>query len=215
MPQGRLWVMRGRSREDRTRGPAGAASAPRTLVLAVLRALDRPAASARDRGRDHDQDGRNDDADDPPDPVDAARRLNTQRCGEVVADEHAADPADNRKPERNVVAVARREELAQQADDDAGDDHTDDVHPRPLSPVGNGLVPRRSRVPVRPRAQSQMATMAQLRVADHSEHLQGPHQPAGHGKADPAWTHLGDWRSLGEAGRRAANPLPRWFTSIG
>src|SRR5215207_8873410 len=109
------------------------------LVLAVLRPLDRPAASARHRGRDHDQDRRDDDADDPPDPVDAARRLNPQRCGKVVADEHAADPADNSQPERNVVAVPRREELAQQADDDAGDDHTDDVQRRPLSPVGDGL----------------------------------------------------------------------------
>src|SRR5215213_12029024 len=43
-----------------------------------------------------------------------------------------------------------------------------------------------ARVPVRPRAQSQVATMAQLRAADHSEHLKGPRQPAGHGKADPA-----------------------------
>src|SRR4030095_13838278 len=99
------------------------------------------ATSARDRGRDHDQDRCDDDADDPPDPVDAARGLNPEGCGQVVADEHAADPADNGEPERNVVAVARREELAQQADDDACDDHTDDVHPRPLSPVGDGLVP--------------------------------------------------------------------------
>ena len=43
----------------------------------------------------------------------AARRLNTERCGEVVADEHSADPADNGEPERDVVAVAWREELAQ------------------------------------------------------------------------------------------------------
>ena len=39
------------------------------LVLAVLGPLDRPAASARHRGRDHDEDGRDDDADDPPDPA--------------------------------------------------------------------------------------------------------------------------------------------------
>src|SRR5829696_183983 len=94
------------------RRPAGAASATEDLVLAVQDSLDGPAASARHRGRDHDQDGRDDDADDPPDPVDATGRLNSQRCGEVVADEHPADPADNREPEWNVVAVARREELA-------------------------------------------------------------------------------------------------------
>jgi hypothetical protein len=69
------------------------------------------------------------------------RRLNTEGCGDVVADEHAADPADHRQPEGNVVPVPRREELAQQADDDACDDRTDDVHRRPLSPVGDGLVP--------------------------------------------------------------------------
>src|SRR5215211_2995608 len=95
------------------RRPAAASSAPRTWSSRSLDSLDRPAASARHRGRDHDQDGRDNDADDPPDPVDAARRLNTERCGEVVADEHAADPADNGEPERNVVAVAWCEELAQ------------------------------------------------------------------------------------------------------
>jgi len=125
--------------------PAGASSAPRTWSSRSQDSLNCPAASssARHRGRDHDEDGRDDDADDPPDPVDAARRLNTERCGDVVADEHSADPAENSKPERNVVAVAWRDELAQQADDDACDDHTDDVHRRPLSPVGDGLVRRR------------------------------------------------------------------------
>jgi hypothetical protein len=38
-----------------------------------------------------------------------------------------------------------------------------------------------------------MATMAQLKVADLSLNLKGPHQPAEHSKADPAWTHLGSW----------------------
>src|SRR5829696_5599585 len=56
----------------------------------------------------------------------------------------------------------------------------------------DGLVPRRSRVPVRPRAQSQMATMAQLRVADHSLNTcRDPTSRAGHGKADPAGS---SWR---------------------
>ena len=40
-----------------------------------------------------------------------ARRVNTQRCGEGVADEHAADPADNSEPERDVVTVARAKNL--------------------------------------------------------------------------------------------------------
>src|SRR5215207_6378155 len=115
------------------RQPAGAASAPRTWSSRSQNPLDRPAASGGHRGRDHDEDGRDDDADDPPGPVDAGRRLNTDRCGEVVADEHDADPADNGEPDRDVVAVAWREELAQQADDDAGDDHTDDVHSDPFT----------------------------------------------------------------------------------
>src|SRR5215211_4442796 len=167
------------------RRPAGASSAPRTWSSRSLDSLDGPAASARHRGRDHDQDGRDDDADDPPDPVDAARRLNPERCGEVVADEHPADPAEDGEPERNVVAVARREELAQQADDDAGDDHTDDVHRRPLSLLGRpGSTAFASTRPAE--GSIQLATMAQLRVAGHSEHLKGPTSPAGHGKADPA-----------------------------
>src|SRR5215217_2022003 len=109
------------------------------LVLAVPGLLDRPAASGCHRGRDHHEDGRDDDADDPPGPVNAARRRNTERGGEVVADEHTANPADNGEPERNVVAVARREELAQCADDDAGDDQPDDVHSDPFHRLGTAL----------------------------------------------------------------------------
>ena len=41
--------------------------------------------------------------------------------------------------ERNVVAIARREELAQQADDDARDDHPEDVHRRPFHLLGTAL----------------------------------------------------------------------------
>src|SRR5215207_8992472 len=166
--------------------PAGAPSASRTWSSRSQDALDGPAASGCHRGRDHDQDGRDDDADDPPDPVDAARRLNPERCGEVVADEHAADPADNGQPEWNVVAVARREELAQQADDDAGDDYTDDVHRRPLSLLG------------RPGSTAFASTRpAEGSISDgnhgttegcgpFAEHLKGPTSRAGHGTADPA-----------------------------
>src|SRR5215207_8191911 len=197
------------------RRPAGTPSASRTRSSRSQDALDGPAASARHRGRDHDQDSRDDDADDPPDPVDAARRLNPERCGEVVADEHPADPADNGQPEWNVVAVAWREELAQQADDDACDDHTDDVHRRPLSLLGRpGSTAFASTRPAEGSIQLGKHRIAEVR-GPFAEHLKGPYQPAGHGKADPAWIHLSGWRSHGEAGRRAANPRPRWFTSIG
>src|SRR4029450_6196713 len=91
-----MWHANGPTSEARPGRPASLPGAigrsfirAEDLVLAVLGPLDRPAASARHRGRDHDEDGRDDDADDPPDPVDAARRLNTQRCGEVVADGQA------------------------------------------------------------------------------------------------------------------------------
>jgi hypothetical protein len=56
-----------------------------------------------------------------------------------VASTPSADPADNGEPERNVVAVPRRKELAQPADDDAGDDHTDDVHSDPFHRLGTAL----------------------------------------------------------------------------
>jgi hypothetical protein len=63
----------------------------------------------------------------------------------------------------------------------------------PFHLLGTALFHGVARVPVRPRAQSQMATMAQLRVADLSLNLKGPTNRAGHSKADPAWTHLGSW----------------------
>src|SRR5215208_6891908 len=47
----------------------------------------------------------------------------------------------------------------------------------PFHLLGTALFHGVARVPVRPRAQSQMATMAQLRVADLSLNLKGSHQP--------------------------------------
>src|SRR5829696_3667770 len=78
--------------------------------------------------RDDDEDGRDDDADDPPDPVDAAGCLDAQSSGDVVADQHAADAAEQGQPERDVVPVAGSDELAQQSDDDACDENSDDLH---------------------------------------------------------------------------------------
>src|SRR5215218_4236261 len=154
------------------RRPAGGSSTPRTWSSRSQESLDRPAASARHRGRDHDQDGRDDDADDPPDPVNAARRLNTQRCGQVVADEHAADPTDNGEPDRNVVAVARREELAQCADDDACDDHTDEVHIDSFTCWGRSCS-RRCGSPRPAEGSNQQGIIALLRFADPSLNTRG------------------------------------------
>src|SRR5215211_5764674 len=44
--------------------------------------------------RDDDEDGRDNDADDPPDPVDAAGCLDAQSSGDVVTDQYAADAAE-------------------------------------------------------------------------------------------------------------------------
>jgi hypothetical protein len=47
----------------------------------------------------------------------------------------------------------------------------------PFHLLGTALFHGVARVPVRPRGQSQMAAIAQLRVADLSLNLKGSHQP--------------------------------------
>ena len=44
------------------------------------------------------------------------------------ADQYAADPTEDGEPKRSVVSAAWCNELAQQADDDSGNDHSDDFH---------------------------------------------------------------------------------------
>ena len=44
------------------------------------------------------------------------------------AEDDAADAAQDGQPDRDVVLVARSDELAQQPDDDARDDDADDLH---------------------------------------------------------------------------------------
>jgi hypothetical protein len=202
MPQGRLWVMRGRSREDRTPGPPSAPSAPEDLVLAVLGPLDRPAASARHRGRDHDQDSRDDNADDPPDPVNAARRRNPQRGGQVVADEHAADPQTTvsqsgmlsrspgakNLPSRPMMMPAMSTPMMSTGD--------------PLSPVGNGRVrPLPEHSPPGRQLKPTPGSIPWLRVADHGLSTgKGPTSRAGPARLLHARRHLGRWRTAVHSG---------------
>src|SRR5829696_1470449 len=71
--------------------------------------------------------GRRDD-DEPPDPVDPAGCLDAQSSGDVVADQHAADAAEQGQPEGDVVPVAGSDELPQQSDDQTRDENSDDLH---------------------------------------------------------------------------------------
>src|SRR4051794_37017007 len=100
-----------------------------TSPLARSRESDPAAGPPPGHGRrDDDEDGRDDDADDPPDPVDALGCLDPQSCGDVVADQHTADAAEQGQPERDVVPVAGSDELAEQSDDQTCDENSDDLH---------------------------------------------------------------------------------------
>src|SRR5215217_2241078 len=80
------------------------------------------------RGGDHDEDSGYGDRDDPPHPVDTRTTVAPERGVDEPADQDPTDAADDGQPDRDVVPVARGDELAQQADDDAGEDDTDDLH---------------------------------------------------------------------------------------
>ena len=71
---------------------------------------------------------RGDDGDDPADPVDTVGAVATEQRVDVVAEEHAADAAEDGEPQRDVVLVAGGDELAEETDDRAYDDEDDDVH---------------------------------------------------------------------------------------
>src|SRR5829696_8595654 len=90
----------------------------RTSGVANSRESDPAAGPPPGHGRrDDDEDGRDHDADDPPDPVDPAGCLDAQSSGDVVADQHAADAAEQGQPEGDVVPVTGSDELPQQSDD--------------------------------------------------------------------------------------------------
>src|SRR4051812_31709484 len=85
------------------------------IVEMVTDALPSRLLGASGHGRgDHHEDRGQDDRDEEGDPVDAAGVTE-----EAVPDDDAGDAAEHGQPQRNVVLVARRHELAQQTDDHA------------------------------------------------------------------------------------------------
>src|SRR5829696_3398488 len=124
-PEGTEWRGSGQNHVH----PAPTRPAPNSYVPVESRESDSSAGPAPGDGRrEHDEDRRDDDTDDPPGPVDALGRLDPQGSGDVVADEHAADATEDSQPERDVVPVAGSDELAEQPDDEACDENSDDVH---------------------------------------------------------------------------------------
>ncbi len=60
-----------------------------------------------------------------------ATAVATERPVDDVADEDSADPAQQGGPQRDVVLVAGRDELAEEADDDASEEKPDELHEKP------------------------------------------------------------------------------------
>ena len=65
--------------------------------------------------------------------------LDAEGSRDVVADQDTDDAADDREPQRDVVPVSGGHELAEQADDDAGDDDSDDIHGARTFHLGTAL----------------------------------------------------------------------------
>ena len=80
-----------------------------------------------DTRRDHDEDRRNGDADDPPQSGDAACLFDPQRGGEVVPDEHPPMPQITVSQSRVLSRSPGPTNFAQQPDDDAGDEDPENL----------------------------------------------------------------------------------------
>src|SRR5512133_226735 len=78
-------------------------------------------------GDDH-QDRGNGNGDEPTDPVDSRTPVATERRVDVPADEDTDDATHNGEPDRDVVPCARSNKLPKQANNDACNDHSDDLH---------------------------------------------------------------------------------------
>ena len=118
--------------EQRTSAYERVGTHPYADVTAVGR-LDPSAAPTGHGGGDDHQDGRDGDRDDPADPVDSSTAVAAEGGVDEPPDEHAADSAQDGQPDGDVVLVARGDELSEQTDDDACDQHTNDFHDAPLS----------------------------------------------------------------------------------
>src|SRR5215218_1180730 len=77
---------------------------------------------------DHDQDRSNRNCYEPAHPVDPWAAVATERGVEVPAEDDTTDAAQDGQPERDVVSATRSNKLAEQADNDARDNHSDDLH---------------------------------------------------------------------------------------
>jgi len=84
--------------------------------------------ASRDRGSDHDKDCRHRNGNEPTHPVDSRAAITSEGRVDEPTDQNAANPAKHREPNGSVVSATRRNELAQQADDNSGNDYSDDFH---------------------------------------------------------------------------------------
>src|SRR4030095_12325811 len=77
-------------------------------------------------GDDH-QYRSNRDCDEPADPIDSGAAVATEQNVDVPADEDTTDATQDGEPDRDVVPSARSNKLAEQPNDDARDNHADDL----------------------------------------------------------------------------------------
>src|SRR5215217_2368472 len=79
------------------------------------------------RGDNH-QDRGNGNRHEPAGPVNAGATVATERRVEVPADDDSSDTTQDGEPEWDVVPTIRSNKLAEQANNDARDNHSDDLH---------------------------------------------------------------------------------------
>src|SRR5215217_2584989 len=77
---------------------------------------------------DHNQYRSNRNCDQPTDPINPWAAVATERGVDVPADDDTSDAAQDGEPEWDVVPATRSNELAEQANNDARDNHSDDLH---------------------------------------------------------------------------------------
>src|SRR5688572_15090656 len=81
----------------------------------------------------------NRDRDQPSDPVDPWAAAAAEQDVEVPADDDTTDATQDGEPDRDVVPSARSNKLAEQADDDARDNDSDDLHMFLLASAGRPM----------------------------------------------------------------------------
>ena len=84
--------------------------------------------AARHCGGNDDKHRGHRDRNEPAHPIDPGAPVAAEGAVNEPADQYAADPTEDGEPNGSVVSAAWCNELAQQADDDSGNDHSDDFH---------------------------------------------------------------------------------------